>query len=65
MNRHHQVTVRKTDLRSAQHPFATLTLLYCGPCGNRYMANSCDVHLRRCPSCQGGRPANTAAEGAV
>lgn len=28
----------------------------CLNCGHTYFANGCDIKIRRCPSCQGGKP---------
>ena len=36
---------------STTHPFATIWVLQCRACGTRYGSNSCDAHIRRCPSC--------------
>jgi hypothetical protein len=30
--------------------------LRCKPCGHIYGANGSDIHERKCPMCQGGRP---------
>jgi hypothetical protein len=30
--------------------------LECGVCAAKYGANGCDIHIRKCPECQGGRP---------
>lgn len=30
--------------------------LQCLDCGHKYGSNGTDVHLRKCPSCQNGRP---------
>lgn len=32
----------------------------CNHCGEKYLANGCDVHLRACPNCQGGKAGNEA-----
>jgi len=50
-NRHGQDVIRKTTTRSTTHPFATIWVLQCGGCGTRYGSNSCDAHIRRCPTC--------------
>lgn len=39
---------------NTNHPFAKPYLLKCEHCSHEYIANSCDVHLRRCPNCQDG-----------
>lgn len=42
--------VRKTDQRSSTHPFALVWVLQC-PEGHTVRCNSCDAHIRRCPTC--------------
>lgn len=32
--------------------------MVCVKCATRYNANGSDIHLRRCPSCQGGAPSS-------
>ena len=44
------VLVRKTNERSSTHRFALVWVLRC-PQGHRVRANSCDAHIRRCPTC--------------
>ena len=56
-NRNDQVNLGRTDppLPGNDH----LQLLYrmkCLDCGHRYHANGSDIWLRKCSSCQGGRP---------
>ena len=46
---HKQLLVRKTDQRG-NHPFARVWVLRCKD-GHEYGANSCDFHVRRCPTC--------------
>jgi hypothetical protein len=58
-NPNRQEMVFATKLPSAQHPNARLAFMRCHPCGNGYLAQTCDVHERRCPKCQDGEPANT------
>ncbi len=43
---------------SPSHPFAKSYAMTCEVCGYVYEANGCDVHNRRCPAHQGGRPSN-------
>ena len=62
VNPNNQLTLRDTELRSAQHRFAYLTLMRCGHCSAEYYSQSCDVHIRKCPYCQNGKPSNTQAE---
>lgn len=59
INKNHQEALLHTELRSAQHRFAKLTLMHCHACSISYLGQSCDAHERRCPHCQGGKPANT------
>ena len=42
--------VQKTNERSSTHPFALVWVLRC-PVGHRVRVNSCDAHIRRCPTC--------------
>ena len=51
-----QVLVEKTRMPSTSHPYAKIWKARCGACGLTYGVNSCDFHIRRCPSCQGGEP---------
>jgi hypothetical protein len=54
-NRNGQVVVRRT--RWPGNDFnQRVYVLSCTPCGNAYGANGSDIHLRRCPRCQGGAP---------
>jgi hypothetical protein len=54
-NRNRQVVIRGTDLPGTDH-FQYVYLLRCGDCGHEYGANGSDIHLRKCPNCQGGAP---------
>src|SRR5204863_3797327 len=54
-NSNRQIVVRQTNL-SGNLPGQRLYVLKCGKCGHQYGANGCDIHLRRCPSCDGGQP---------
>ena len=42
--------VEKTDEPSSTHPFARVWVLRC-PMGHLVRVNSCDAHIRRCPTC--------------
>jgi hypothetical protein len=53
-NLHGQEVVRKTGARSESHPNQRVYHIRCSKCRHEYGANGCDLHLRRCPSCQGG-----------
>lgn len=55
VNRNSQVNIRATGLPGSDHGQA-IYVLQCQPCGQTYGANGSDIHLRKCPSCQGGRP---------
>jgi hypothetical protein len=50
VNQNGQKLVRKTDTRSTTHRFARIWVMRC-PRGHEYGSNSCDAHIRRCPSC--------------
>jgi hypothetical protein len=54
-NRNRQVVIRPTPLASTDHNHYVY-VLRCGTCGYEYGANGSDIHLRRCPNCQGGAP---------
>jgi hypothetical protein len=54
-NRNGQVVVRPTHLAGTDHN-QYVYALRCGNCGYEYGANGSDIHLRRCPNCQGGAP---------
>ena len=53
-NRNGQITIRATGLVGTDHG-QYVYVLRC-LCGNEYGANGSDIHIRRCPVCQGGRP---------
>ena len=55
VNRNDQEVVRATGLPGTDH----LQLVYelrCRACEHVYGANGSDIHQRKCPNCQGGRP---------
>jgi Zn finger protein HypA/HybF involved in hydrogenase expression len=54
-NRNGQVVIRNTGLPGTDH-LQTVYQLECSNCGHVYGANGSDIHLRRCPECQGGAP---------
>ena len=37
------------------HDWAKSYKLECLDCGHIYGANGCDIHLRKCPECQGAK----------
>jgi hypothetical protein len=55
VNRNGQVVVRATGLRGTEYG-QWVYVLRCQSCDNEYGANGSDIHLRRCPTCQGGAP---------
>jgi hypothetical protein len=55
VNRNGQEVVRKTDRRGNDH-LQWVYQLACSHCGHNYGANGSDVHERKCPNCQDGRP---------
>lgn len=61
INRNRQVNIRSTGLPGSDHR-QTIYVLQCQPCGEAYGANGSDIHLRRCPACQGGRPGELVPE---
>jgi len=54
-NRNSQRVVRATGLLGTDH-LQEVYLLRCEKCGHQYGANGSDIHERKCPKCQGGRP---------
>ena len=55
LNTNGQLVVRATELPGTDN-LQRIYLLRCSNCGNEYGANGSDIHERKCPSCQGGRP---------
>jgi hypothetical protein len=53
-NKHGQILVETTQQPSPNHAFAKVWILRC-PTHGTYKANSCDLHIRRCPQ-EGGQP---------
>ena len=51
INSKEQKLIAKSDYKSDNHPFANVWKLECQRCNNVYGANSCDNHIRNCPSC--------------
>jgi hypothetical protein len=52
-NQHAQEVIRKTTADGTV-PGQRIFVLRCSECGCVYGTNGCDIHLRRCPSCQDG-----------
>lgn len=55
VNRNDQVVLRKTDEPGTDH-LQKVYVLRCLECEHEYGANGSDIHARRCPACDGGRP---------
>jgi hypothetical protein len=55
VNRNGQVVIRATGLPGTDYG-QYIYVLRCSHCAYEYGANGSDVHLRRCPECQGGAP---------
>jgi predicted RNase H-like nuclease len=55
VNRNRQAVLRATGLPGTDHG-QYVYVLRCGRCEEEYGANGSDIHLRRCPACDGGRP---------
>jgi len=55
VNRNDQVVVQGTGLPGTDH-CQYVYVLRCRRCGAEYGANGSDIHLRKCPECQNGRP---------
>ena len=55
VNRNVQRVVRKTDQQGTDH-LQYVYVLHCEKCEAEYGANGSDIHLRKCPTCQGGMP---------
>ena len=41
---------------SGNHPNQRAYLMTCLACDHQYASNGCDIHIRKCPRCQGGAP---------
>tara|TARA_R110000782_G_scaffold218632_1_gene306009 strand:+ start:2458 stop:2682 length:225 start_codon:yes stop_codon:yes gene_type:complete len=50
-----QINIRPLNLPGTDHG-QRLYQLACTHCGMNYAANGSDIHLRKCPACQGGNP---------
>jgi hypothetical protein len=55
VNEHGQEVIRATGKLGTDHGQYVFELK-CQNCGHRYGANGSDIHERKCPQCQGGRP---------
>ena len=41
--------------KHAVRPYARIYQMYCTVCCHTYFANGSDIHLKKCPNCQGGK----------
>jgi hypothetical protein len=57
-----QEVVERTGAPSGSFAGQVVYRMKCRGCGGEYGANGCDVHARRCPLCQGGRPGEALRE---
>lgn len=53
VNRNNQINLGKTDMRGT-NPTNWLYNMRCENCLHEYYANGSDIHLKKCPMCQGG-----------
>ena len=58
VNPNGQVTIRHTGSPGTDHNQYAYQLA-CSECGHVYGANGSDIHERKCPACQGGKPGLT------
>src|SRR5688572_1493055 len=54
-NRNGQRVVERTKRAGTDHN-QYVYVLECGDCGHKYGANGSDIHQRKCPKCQKGKP---------
>jgi hypothetical protein len=55
VNPHGQVTIRNTNHHGNDH-LQYIYQMACSCCGHNYGVNGSDIHERKCPKCQGGKP---------
>ena len=55
VNRNKQVTIRNTQQPGNDH-LQYLYQMACSLCGHNYGSNGTDIHERKCPKCQQGKP---------
>lgn len=55
INKNQQKNNGKTNMRGTDH-CQYFYKMECTLCGHNYYANGTDIHIRKCPKCQGGRP---------
>lgn len=56
VNEHGQEVIENSGVASTMHYNQTIYVMRCLECLNIYGSNGCDVHIRKCPYCQGGAP---------
>ena len=56
VNRNGQINLGTTNRPSTSHGNQTIYVMHCPFCVCNYGANGCDIHVRKCPCCQKGRP---------
>lgn len=52
VNKRLQRNMGITDKRAVR-PYANIYRMRCEKCGYEYFANGSDIHLKKCPQCQG------------
>lgn len=57
INRNDQTNLRSLGIPGTDHN-QVLYHMRCGHCAAEYAANGSDIHLRKCPNCQGGAPSS-------
>lgn len=53
VNDNNQRNIGKTDEKGTDFG-QYLYMMHCDDCGHEYFANGSDIHLKKCPKCQGG-----------
>lgn len=53
LNKNNQRNIGKTNEKGTDH-CSVLYMMRCEDCKHEYFANSTDIHLKKCPNCQGG-----------
>ena len=63
LNSRQQLVIGNTQLRSTTRDNQRVWEIECQHCKFRYGANGCDLHERKCPNCQGGKPGEPLTKG--
>ena len=58
INRNNQINLGRTNMRGT-NPTNWLYQMRCQECLHEYHANGSDIHLKKCPACQGGADTGT------